>query len=73
MILNTSPPSLSKTLDMLNQNQLAIAAGLEEVANWIAQRGSVDVRDNVFDVLKTVNDNAKAVEAGIRAVAAKSD
>jgi hypothetical protein len=60
---------LSETLALLNQNQIAIAAGLEEVAKWISERGSVTVHENIHGALAALDINAEAVAAGIRAAA----
>jgi predicted nucleic acid-binding protein len=65
----TPAPSLSETLALLHHNQVAIAAAVEEVSKWIAERGSVDVHENVISALATLDMNAKAIEAGIRAAA----
>lgn len=41
-------PSL---LFKLNENQLAIAAAVEELANWVEARGSADVARNAREAL----------------------
>lgn len=69
----TPTPSLADVLTRLSQNQLAIAAGLEEVAKWIAERGSVDVQGHVLEVLTTLDVNAEAIEAGIGALVSSND
>jgi hypothetical protein len=67
--MTTPAPSLSETLALLHLNQTAIAAGLEEVSKWIAERGSVDVHVNIHGALATLDRNAKAISAGISALA----
>jgi len=71
--MTTTTPSLADVLTRLNQNQLAIAAGLEEVAKWIAERGSVDVQKHVQEVLTTLDGNAQAIEEGIRGLGSSND
>lgn len=68
----TSTPSLADVLTRIHQDQLAVAAGLEEVAKWIAGRGNVDVQGHVQDLLTTLDGNAEAIEAGIGALVSSS-
>lgn len=38
---------LPSLLFKLNENQLALEAAILELSNWVEQRGSADVADNV--------------------------
>lgn len=49
---------LASLLTRLNQNQLALGAAIEEISNWVEQRGSSDVAANVRGALDTLDQNA---------------
>lgn len=38
---------IASLFDRLNQNQLALGAAVEELSNWVEQRGSADIATNV--------------------------
>jgi len=48
------PPSL---LYKVNENQLALEAAIMELSNWVEQRGSADVADNVRIALEAIDKN----------------
>lgn len=52
-------------LNALNQNQLALGAALEELSNWVEQRGSADVAENVRGALATLDENLDFIRQGI--------
>jgi len=54
------------TLELILLNQQALRAGIEELALWIKQRGSVPIADNVMIALQTLDANAEGIEQGIR-------
>lgn len=49
----------------LNENQLAIAAAVEELSIWVEQRGSTDVAVNVRTTLTTLDENLVFITRGI--------
>ncbi|NBA96599.1 hypothetical protein [Pseudomonas sp. R5(2019)] len=62
MPTNELIPSL---LFKLNENQLAIAAAVEELSLWVEQRGSVDVAQNVREALTKIDGNLEHITRGI--------
>jgi hypothetical protein len=62
MPTNELIPSL---LFRLNENQLAIAAAVEELALWVDQRGHAAVADSVRDTLSTLDGNLEHITRGI--------
>jgi len=53
------PPSL---LFKLNKNQLALEAATPELSNWVEQRGSADVADNVRGALEAIDKNEEFIK-----------
>lgn len=41
-----------------NENQLALKAAIMELTNWVEQRGSVEVADNVCGALVAIDRSA---------------
>lgn len=56
---------IANMLIIQNQNQLALAAAVEELSNWIEQRGSVEVADNVRSTLVMLDKNLASFSMGI--------
>ncbi|WP_448118179.1 hypothetical protein [Pseudomonas serbica] len=52
---------LPSLLFKINQNQLALEAAVMELANWVEQRGSSDVADNVRGALDTISKNEEFI------------
>lgn len=52
-------PSL---LSKLYENQLALEASIMEISNWVEQRGSTDVAENVRGALETIGSNEKFIK-----------
>ncbi|RWA28042.1 hypothetical protein DJ028_08625 [Pseudomonas veronii] len=52
------PSLLSKLYD----NQLALEASIMELSNWVEQRGSNDVAENVRGALETIGSNEKFIK-----------
>lgn len=46
---------LPSLLLKLNENQLALEAAILELSNWVEQRGSADVADNVRGALEAID------------------
>lgn len=55
-------------LELILLNQQALRAGIEELALWVRQRGSVPAADNVMVALQTLDANAEGIEQGIQAL-----
>lgn len=52
-------------LNALNQNQIALGGAVEELSNWVEQRGSADVAENVRGALSTLDENLDLIRQGI--------
>jgi hypothetical protein len=52
------PPLLFK----INENQLALEAAIMELSNWVEQRGSADVTDNVRGALEVIDKNEEFIK-----------
>ena len=61
----TNENVLPDILRVLNENQLAIAAAVEELSKWVAERGSQDVANHVRDCLTHLDDNADFLATAI--------
>ncbi|TVT89440.1 MULTISPECIES: hypothetical protein [unclassified Pseudomonas] len=53
---------LPSLLSKLYENQLALEASIMEISNWIEQRGSAEVAENVRGALDTIDDNEKFIK-----------
>ncbi|MDQ0737904.1 hypothetical protein QF045_000764 [Pseudomonas sp. W4I3] len=51
-------PWLASLLKRMNENQLALGAAIEELSNWVEQRGSKEVAQNIRGALDTLDGNA---------------
>lgn len=60
---------LQQVLTDLHTNQLALAAAIEELAEWVGERGSVDVVEHVKGCLSSLDHHQKAITEGIARVA----
>lgn len=56
---------IASLFDQLNQNQIALRAAVEELSNWIEQRGAADVAGNVRGALETLDENLAFIRQGI--------
>ena len=61
----TETKLIASLFDRLNQNQLALGAAVEELSNWVEQRGSADVANNVRGALETLDENLVFIRQGI--------
>ncbi|CRM20156.1 hypothetical protein [Pseudomonas sp. 31 R 17] len=52
-------PSL---LSKLYENQLALEASIMELSDWVEQRGSAEVADNVRGALHTIDENEEFIK-----------
>jgi hypothetical protein len=61
----TETKLIASLFDRLNQNQLALGAAVEELSNWVEQRGSADIASNVRGALETLDENLVFIRQGI--------
>jgi hypothetical protein len=53
---------LPSLLFKINENQLALEAAIMELSNWVEQRGSADVSDNVRGALEAIDKNEEFIK-----------
>jgi hypothetical protein len=53
---------LPSLLFKLNENQLALEAAIMELSNWVEQRGSADVADDVRGALEAIDKNEEFIK-----------
>ncbi|MDL2187270.1 hypothetical protein P5706_24120 [Pseudomonas sp. ChxA] len=53
---------LPSLLFKLNENQLALEAAVMELSNWVEQRGSAEVADNVRGALEAIDKNEEFIK-----------
>lgn len=58
--------AIANALELLLINQNGIGAAIEELAKWIAERGSADVADNAVIALQVLDLNAEGIASAIR-------
>ncbi|GGK52839.1 hypothetical protein SAMN04490189_4608 [Pseudomonas koreensis] len=56
---------LPSLLFKLNENQLALEAAILELSNWVEQRGSADVADNVRGALEAIDRNEEFIKMAL--------
>jgi len=52
-------------LELLQLNQIAIRAALEELSLWVSHRCSVHVHENIMSALATLDSHAEAISFGL--------
>lgn len=52
---------LPSLLFKINENQLALEAAIMELSNWVEQRGSADVADNIRGALVAIDRNEEFI------------
>jgi hypothetical protein len=63
---NTSPDTtIADALELITLNQIALRAGIEELAKWVLERGSKDVHTNVLTALQVLDLNAEGIDRAI--------
>ncbi|WP_417695376.1 hypothetical protein [Pseudomonas sp.] len=58
--------AVANAIELLMMNQNGIGAAIEELAKWVAERGSVDVADSALTALQTLDLNAEGIASAIR-------
>jgi hypothetical protein len=53
---------LPSLLFKINENQLALEAAIMELSNWVEQRGSADVAENVRAALEAIDKNEEFIK-----------
>jgi len=53
---------LPSLLFKLSENQLALEAAVMELSNWVEQRGSAEVADNVRGALQAIDKNEEFIK-----------
>jgi len=64
-------PLLASLLKRMNENQLALGAAIEELSNWVEQRGSTEVAQNIRGALNTLDENAGFINLALASLAAE--
>jgi len=62
---------LASLLKRMNENQLALAAAIEELSNWVEQRGSSEVAQNIRGALDTLDENSGFITLALASLAAE--
>ena len=58
--------AVANALELLMINQNGIGAAIEELANWVAERGSTEIADNAVIALQVLDLNAEGITSAIR-------
>ena len=64
-------PLLVSLLKRMNENQLALGAAIEELSNWVEQRGSTEVAQNIRGALETLDVNAGFITLALASLSAE--
>jgi len=64
---------LPALLTKLNENQLALGAAIEELSNWVEQRGSVEVAENIRAALWPLDNNLEFISMSLAVLNSPSD
>lgn len=56
---------LPSLLSKLYEKQLALEASIMELSNWVEQRGSADVAENVRGALETIDSNEEFIKLAL--------
>ena len=58
--------AVADALELLMLSQNGIGAAIEELAKWIAERGSTEVAQNAVGALEVLDQNAEGIASAIR-------
>jgi hypothetical protein len=58
--------AIANALELLMINQNGIGAAIEELAKWVAERGSTEIADNAVIALQVLDTNAEGIASAIR-------
>jgi len=59
---------LPALLTKFNENQLALGAAIEELSNWVEQRGSTEVADNIRAALWSLDNNLEFITMSLAVI-----
>lgn len=62
---------LVSLLKRMNENQLALGAAIEKLSNWVEQRGSTEVAQNIRGALDTLDGNEGFITLALASLAAE--
>ena len=62
---------LASLLKRMNENQLALGAAIKELSNWVEQRGSIEVAQNIRGTLDTLDGNAGFIILALASLSAE--
>lgn len=62
---------LASLLKRMNENQLALGAAIEELSNWVEQKGSTEVAQNIRGTLETLDVNAGFITLALASLSAE--
>jgi hypothetical protein len=66
----TNSDLLPSLLSKLYENQLALEASIMELSNWVEQRGSEDVAENIRGALHTIDENEEFIKLALAVLVA---
>lgn len=58
--------TIADVLELIAHNQIALRAGVEELAKWVLERGSKDIHTNVLTALQALDLNAESIDSAIK-------
>lgn len=64
--MTTHNETIGDALELIALNQIALRAGIEELAKWVLERGSKDIHTNVLTALQSLDTNAEGIDSAIR-------
>jgi len=62
----TDNTTIADALELIALNQIALRAGVEELAKWVLGRGSKDIHTNVLTALQVLDLNAEGINSAIK-------
>ena len=66
--MTTQNETIADVLELIALNQIALRAGIEELAKWVLERGSKNIHTNVLTALQTLDTNAEGIDRAIKAL-----
>lgn len=58
--------AIANALELLMISQNGIGAAIEELAKWVAERGSTDIANNAVTALEVLDTNAEGIAKALR-------
>jgi hypothetical protein len=58
--------AVANALELMQLNQNGIGAAIEELAKWVAERGSTEIADNAVTALQVLDRNAEGIASAIQ-------